>query len=320
MKQPKGAIPGKMNMHFDLRHLEVFKMVVETRSFSKAAKALHMAQPSVSERVSNLEEVVGVRLLDRLGRNAIPTKAGELVYKHAVLLLDMKKTACMEIEAFLGLRQGEVHIGGSTIPGEYILPKLFRSFRDRFPFVSVRLTIADSNRIQDLVIEGDLELGVVGFKPALKNLICHSLWKDELMLAVPENHPLSREARVSAAQLFEQPFILREKGSGTLKIIEECLKTSTGKGIESLQVAARVGTSSAVKECIKAGLGVSILSSKALATELKMGLIRALKVKGVPMSRSFYLIRDKRRIASPQCRAMFDFLLGTAEEDPPSTA
>ncbi|MBW1998399.1 MAG: LysR family transcriptional regulator, partial [Deltaproteobacteria bacterium] len=152
------------NIDFDLRHLEVFKLVVETKSFSRAAGSLHMSQPSVSERISNLEQLIGIRLLDRLGRSVVPTKAGELLYNHAVLILDMKKAACMEIQAFLGLKEGEVHIGGSTVPGEYVLPKLLCSFRHKFPSVTVRLTIANSNEIQDRVLEGELELGVVGFR------------------------------------------------------------------------------------------------------------------------------------------------------------
>ena len=112
------------SIDFDLRQLEIFCKVVEKRSFSKAADAVFLAQASVSERISNLEKTIGVKLLDRLGRSVVPTKTGELLYKHATLLLDMKKTACLELENYLGIQQGKVSIGGSTIPGEYILPRL----------------------------------------------------------------------------------------------------------------------------------------------------------------------------------------------------
>jgi len=309
-----GRLQNHLNIDFDLRHLEVFKLVVETTSFSRAARALHMAQPSVSERISNLEQMVGVRLLDRLGRRVVPTKAGELVYRHAVLLLDMKKAACMEIQAFLGLKEGEVHIGGSTVPGEYVLPKLLPLFREEFPSISVRLTIADSDEIQNRLMEGELELGVIGFKPKAKNLVSYDLWKDELLLALPLDHPLSKKKQVCASEILAEPFILRERGSGTWRIIEESLRAFTGKGIESLNIAATVGTSAAVKECVKGGLGVSILSSKALETELKAGILKALRIKDLPLFRTFCLIRDRRRTASPQCQAMLDFLLATAEQ------
>jgi DNA-binding transcriptional LysR family regulator len=112
------------SIDFDLRQLEIFRNVMELGSFSKAADAVCLAQASVSERIATLESMVGTRLLDRLGRQVVPTKAGEILYKHATLLLDMKKTACLEIQDFLGVKRGEIHIGGSTIPGEYILPRL----------------------------------------------------------------------------------------------------------------------------------------------------------------------------------------------------
>ena len=100
----------------------------------------------------------------------------------------------------------------------------------------------------------------------------------------------------------------------TLKIMEEYLEASRKEGVQSLNVVAHLGTSTAIKEGIKAGLGVSILSSRAVETEAKAGILTTLKVRGLSMSRSFYLIRDKRRIASPLCRAMLDFLLTAARE------
>ena len=132
------------------------------------------------------------------------------------------------------------------------------------------------------------------------------------MLAVPAHHRLAKRRAVSIEELSKEPFILRQAGSGTLKIMEDYLKISGSKAIDSLNVVARFGTSTAVKEGIKAGLGISVLSSRALDTELKTGIIKVLKVKGLSMFRNFYLIRDRRRIASPLCQAMLDFLLATS--------
>ncbi len=296
---------------FDLRQLEIFSKVVELGSFSKAAEVVFLAQASVSERIATLENLVGTRLLDRLGRKVVPTKAGELLYKHAVLLLDMKMTACLEMEHFLGLKQGEIQMGASTIPGEYILPKVMGGFHQKYPFVSISLAISDTKGIQNQVIEGRLDLGVVGSKSPHKDLIHHELWQDELVLAIPRDHRWAPMEEVPPAELFEEPFVLRESGSGTLKIMEDYLRQSAARDPDALRVVARLGSSTAVKEGVRAGLGISILSSRAIEGEVQMGTIRALKIKGLPMSRSFYLIRDKRRIASPLCKAMVDFLLTT---------
>jgi DNA-binding transcriptional LysR family regulator len=294
---------------FSFRELEIFCRVVESESFSRAAEAVFLVQASVSERIASLEKKVGTRLLDRLGRKVIPTVAGELLYKHAVLLLQMKETAQQEMEKFLGLEQGEISMGGSTIPGEYILPDLIGRFNKRYPHLSVKLIIADSSEVERRVLEGEIEIGVIGSKSLHANLLCQKLWQDELVLAVPAEHPWARRKTVSLPELREAPFILREEGSGTLKILETYLRDCGENGTNAFQVSARFGSSTAVKEGIKSGLGLSILSARAIETEVKAGLLNALKVKGLSMSRNFFLIRNKLRIASPSCQAMHDFLL-----------
>jgi len=306
--------PRKSSIDFDLRQLEIFCKVVEHKSFSKAASAVFLAQASVSERISNLEKMIGVQLLDRLGREVVPTRAGKLLYKHARLLLDMKRTACLAMEDFIGVKQGEIHIGGSTIPGEYILPKYIEQFNKKFPGISVMLTIADTGKIEKDVAGGYLELGVVGSKSSIRTLNYYELWDDELIVTVPAGHSLAKKQKITIEELSKEPFILREKGSGTLKIMENYLQKHELASIESLNIVARLGSSTAVKEGIKAGLGISILSSKALGTELKTGVLKALKVNGLDMKRKFYLMKDKKRTASPLCRAISDFLLTTSSK------
>ena len=298
----------------NFRELEIFCKVVELESFSKAAEAVFLVQASVSERIASLEKKVGARLLDRMGRKVIPTTAGELLHKHATLLLEMKETAQLELEKFLGLEQGEIYMGGSTIPGEYILPALIGRFSKMYPHLSVKLKISDSSDIENRVLAGQLELGVIGSKSTHPNILSQQLWEDELVLAVPVDHPFARQKCVSLKKLRETPFILREEGSGTLKILETCLRDSGEDGTSAFQVSARFGSSTAVKEGIKSGLGLSILSARAIETELKAGLLKTLKIKGLSISRNFFLIRNKQRIASPSCQAMLHYLLSTAAE------
>ncbi len=304
--------PRKSSIDFDLRQLEIFCKVVEHKSFSKAAASVFLAQASVSERISNLEEMIGLKLLDRLSREVVPTRAGKLLLAHARLLLDMKRTACLAMEDFIGVKQGEIHIGGSTIPGEYILPKYIEQFKKKFPDISVMLTIADTCKIEEDVAGGYLELGVVGSKNTKKNLTYYELWDDELVVVVPAGHSLTKKQKITVEELSKEPFILREKGSGTLKIMENYLQKHESASIESLNIVARLGSSTAVKEGIKAGLGISILSSMAIGTELKTDVLKALKINGLDMKRKFYLMKNEKRTASPLCQAMFDFLLTTS--------
>jgi DNA-binding transcriptional LysR family regulator len=297
------------SLDFSFRELEIFCKVVELESFSKAAEAVFLVQASVSERIASLETKVGTRLLDRLGRKVVPTAAGEILHKHATLLLEMRETAQLEMESFLGLKQGNISMGGSTIPGEYILPELMGKFNKKYPHLAVKLTIADSREIERRVLTGGLEFGVIGSESSHENITCRKLWSDELVLAVPARHPWARRKAVSPLELQKEPFILREDGSGTLKILNDYLQQAGHEGTGSLSVTARFGSSTAVKEGVKSGLGLSILSARAIDTEIKAGLLKALKIKGLSMTRSFYLIRNKLRIASPACRVMHEFLL-----------
>jgi DNA-binding transcriptional LysR family regulator len=295
-------------MDFDLRQLEIFRRVVELRSYSKAAKSVHLAQASVSERMATLERMIGTKLLDRCGREIVPTKAGELLYKRAAKHLELKRQTCVELEKFLGIRKGDIEIGGSTIPAEYVLPGILKRFRDEYPDVIVRLRIGDSDEISHQVSEGTLELGVVGSKGKIKGLVYKEIWKDELVLVVHPSHRWTRQRSISLKELCQEPFIQREGGSGTRQMLERRLQALHSAGLDSFQVVSQLGSSTAVKEGIRNRLGVSILSRRAVGEEVIAGSLKIVPMKNLSLERSFFLIRDRRRTQSPLCRALFDFL------------
>jgi len=300
-------------MDFDFRHLEVFSKVVELKSFSKAAGSVGLAQASVSEKVANLEERIGAKLIDRLGRQVTTTKAGDLLYAHASRLLEMKKLACLELQDFLGLTGGEVWAGASTIPGEYILPGLLGEFRERYPGINLKLSIAGSDEITRRVLEGRIEFGLIGSTPSDANLIATRLWKDELVVVMPIGHRLAESPEISPASFSEEPFIFREPGSGTLKTIQEHFQRAGLLKMETLTAAARLGSSTAVKEAIKAGAGISVLSFHAVKTELSSGLLAVSRIAGLSMTRHFMLVCDRRRTVSPLCNSVIRFLEETAD-------
>ena len=305
----------KPSIDFDLRQLEIFCKVVELRSFSKAAKAVYLAQASVSERIATLEEMIGTRLLDRLGRTVVPTAAGERLYRHAISLLDMKRKVCLEMEDFLGLKSGELRLGGSTIPGEYILPKLIAEFRHAYPGILVTLFVGDTEEVESKVAEGHLELGVIGSRSSRPSIYQQELWEDELVVAIPANHAWAQRNEVSVEELRQEPFIAREDGSGTLRMFQDHLKSSGKVNFDNFNVIASLGSSTAVKEGIKSGLGISVISYRAIETDVRAGILKALRIKGLPIKRKFFLIRDQRRAASPLCRALMEFLLKTSASD-----
>ncbi len=246
----------------DLHQIDIFCTLIRLRSFSRTAEALYLTQPTVSGHIKNLETELGVKLVDRLGKRIVPTEEGEILYRHGLKLLEQRDQAKQEIERLSGRMSGELKIGGSTIPGAYILPAIIGKFRKKHPSVSVRLAIEDTDRISEAVLNGELCIGVVGAKVSDPRIETHAYLRDELVLAVPAGHPWAQKKSVALSALAGEPFIIREQGSGTRRIMEERLEKA-GFSLAGLNVAAVVGSSDAVRQAVKAGLGTSILSIRA---------------------------------------------------------
>ena len=292
----------------DLHQIEIFCSIVKHRSFSRAAEALFLTQPTVSGHMKNLESELGVKLLDRLGKRAIPTEAGEILYRHGSRLLEERDRAKQEIEKLTGRISGVLTIGGSTIPGAYLLPPLIGAFKRKNPGISVQMSIDDTARITEAVLEGSLCIGVVGARRPEPQLEVHPFRTDELVVAVPHQHRWAGKRTISLDDLKAEPFILREQGSGTRKIMEDRLEKA-GLSVADLHITAIVGSSDAVRESVKAGLGVSILSSRALKDDIDAGRLAAVRLSRVSMERHFYVILLKGKTRSPLCKAFLDFML-----------
>lgn len=299
-------------MEFDLRQLEVFSQVVELGSVSRAAEAVNLSQSSVSERISALEKAVGVQLFDRIGRRIEPTEVGMLLYQQALKHLALKEETRQALAEQLGASRGEIMLGGSTIPGEYILPGVIKRFHDEHPLIVLRMKITDSRMVVSAVAEGNLALGIVGAQLRATSLEYEKLWRDELVLVVPAGHPWARREAVTAADLVLEPFVLRESGSGTRQVMERKLAEALRAKNVALNVAAELGSSTAVKSAVVAGLGVTMISSCAVAAELSAGSLVAVPIDKLSLPRFFYLVHDNRRTLSPVARAFREFLLADA--------
>jgi DNA-binding transcriptional LysR family regulator len=292
----------------DLHQIDIFCAIVKHQSFSRAAETLFLTQPTVSGHMKNLEAELGVKLLDRMGKRAIATEAGEILFRHGTRLLEERDRAKQEIEQLTGRMSGVLTIGGSTIPGAYLLPPLIGAFKKMNPGISVQLSIDDTAKITEAVLAGSLRIGIVGARLSDLQLEVHPFESDELVIAVPSRHPWARKRTVTPRDLKGQPFILREQGSGTRKIMEERLEKA-GCSIADLNIEAIVGSSDAVRQSVKAGLGISILSLRALMDDIEAGRLAAVRVAGVKMERHFYVILLKGRTRSPLCKAFLDFIL-----------
>jgi DNA-binding transcriptional LysR family regulator len=292
----------------DLKRLEVFCKVVEMKSFTRAAEAVTLSQPTVSENIRLLEESLGEKLLDRLGREVLPTGAGQILYRHARRILQLRDEAIQAIEQYRGNLSGVLRLGASTIPGAYILPERIVAFKENYPAIRAMVRISGTSRIVEDLLQGEIELGLIGARMKEHQLEFDELFSDELVLVVYPGHPWSWRKVIPPAELEGQPFILREEGSGTRLAAEQALK-NFGVDPSCVSAVAEMGSTEAVRQGVKAGIGIAILSSLAVAEDIREGALHSIALKGLSIRRSFYLARRKGRQLSPLATAFMEHIL-----------
>ncbi|MEW5910976.1 MAG: selenium metabolism-associated LysR family transcriptional regulator [Thermodesulfobacteriota bacterium] len=284
----------------DLRRLEVFAKVFECRSFSRAAEEVYLSQPTVSGHIKSLEEELGVRLFDRLGREILPTRSADLLYEYAQRILALVQEAQRAMDAFLGRLRGELVVGGSTIPGQWILPAFIGRFRLLHPEVKVTLKIGDTRQIVEQVLSGELEAGLVGATMEEERLSFTPLMDDYVCLAAWPGHPYGDSLK--AKDLGTVPLVFREPGSGTRMFLTKALKKA-GLEVSDLNVAAEMGSTMAVVQAVRSQVGLGFVSRRAIVEELAAGRLTEVAVAGLDLRRRFYLVTRKKRTHSPSAQA-----------------
>jgi DNA-binding transcriptional LysR family regulator len=291
----------------ELRRLEIFVKVAELGSFSRAAEALFLTQPTVSEHVRALEDVLGVQLLDRLGRGATPTRAGTLLLGYARHMLALAREATQAIEQFQGRIAGELTVGGSTIPGEYVVPELIGVFRGKYPDVRVSLLIGSSREVQSWVEDGRVEIGVVGAAPSGRVLEGRQLMADELVVVVGAEHPWATRKTVSLDDLKAEPLIVRERGSGSRQTFEQALQ-GIGQDLADFRIVGEIASTQAIKQAVRAGVGVSLISRRAVEDECRARLLVCVRIRNLTVTRAFHLVTHRERSRSPLAQAFLAFV------------
>ncbi len=291
----------------DLRQLEIFVKVAELKSFSKAAQALRLTQPTISEHIRTLEQELGVRLLDRLGRGAEATRAGQLLLSHATRMLQLQRETLQAMDSFQGRLAGDLHVAASTIPGEYVLPSLIGRFKEKFPDIVISLLIGDSRAAVDWVIDGRAEVAVVGAKLAHRGIEYRELMPDELVVVVPVAHPWHGRKEIGLADLRAEAMLLREQGSGTRAAFEAAL-AQAGQDLSAFRIVGEMGSTQAIKQAVKAGVGVSVISKRAVEEECRSGLVWCLRIRDLKITRAFYIATHRDRSRSPLAEAFRSFL------------
>jgi DNA-binding transcriptional LysR family regulator len=286
-------------LQIDFRHLETFCRVADLKSFSKAADDLFLTQPTISGHILSLEQSLSLRLFDRTSREVRLTKAGEVFLKYASKILSFRKDLLNALSEFSQGVRGELSLGASTIPGEYLLPKLLGDFKKEHPHFIISLKIADTKEIIQYVFQDNVEFGIIGAKLNHPSLHYEKYEEDEIIVVAPPDHPLTRKKRVTVEELSKVPWIIREEGSGTQMSVEKALRRK-GKSLKQFHVVMEIGSTSSVKEGVKAKLGLAFLSKRAAEEEMRQGFLSRIDVEGIELiSRQIYIVTHRGRTLSP---------------------
>src|SRR3989338_5849804 len=230
-------------------------------------------------------------------------------------MLALSREARQALDSFQGKMSGALLVGASTIPGEYVLPPLIGRFKEKFPEISITLLIGDTQAVLGWVVEGRAEIGVVGARLPHRAGEDRELMPDEEVLVVPAGHPWHGRKQVSLEELASEPLLIRERGSGTRAALEAALEAA-GLGLDTFRIVGEMGSTQAIKQAVKAGVGISVLSRRAVEEECRHGLLWGLRVKDLNVTRAFHVVTHRDRSRSPLAEAFRVFLdAESAERD-----
>ncbi|WP_039835366.1 LysR family transcriptional regulator, partial [Paenibacillus sonchi] len=252
-----------MNFH----QLHIFYTVSERGSFSAAAQTLHMTQPAVTMQVQALEDYFGAKLFDRSSKKIMLSEAGRTLLPFALRSIQLMRETDQAMAAFTHMLEGRLLLGASLTIGEYVLPRLLGPFGKAYPHISIMMKVMNTSQLLEEIHKHQLNFGLIEAPVSHPDMVIEPVMGDELKLIVPREHPLAGKDEVTLAEALEHPFVLREQGSGTRRVMEEQL---LAKGLDpgAMRVVMELGSTGAVKSAVEAGLGITIISTSSVKHEV----------------------------------------------------
>jgi len=286
--------------------LEIFRVVAEKKSFSEAARTLHISQPAISMQIQAMEEYYGTKLLDRTTKRVTLTPAGEILYEYSLRLLSLFNSAQRDISQAASIIKGKLVLGASLTIGGHVLPPLLNAFYRQYPEASITMEIMNTEKVLERVTALTLDLGFVEGEVITDELHIETLARDELVVVVAANHLLAARKQLSLEEVTALPLVMREPGSGTRQVMEERLQ-AVGFDPRDLNVVMELGSTEAVKGAVEAGLGAAILSKWTVRREIKWGVFKQLTIENLPIHRDFSVVLNIHKFRSPATQAFLQF-------------
>jgi DNA-binding transcriptional LysR family regulator len=277
--------------------LRVFREVVEQMSFRKAAEVLHLSQPAVSQQIRALEEEYGARLFERDGNQIAVTAAGRVLHGYALSAAALVEEAKTALGALNHVVSGQLRVGASSTIAQYILPRVLGAFHRQHPQVQLSVLSGNTEEIVEAVVAESVALGLIEGPAMRRGLRVEPLMRDRMVLIASGNpatpgvrgRKAETQASISTEELASLPLLMRERGSGSRRVVERALKHA-GVAVNSMRDGMELDSTEAIVSGVEAGLGVGFVSESAIGKELRLGTVRIVNLQGVAIERDFSLI------------------------------
>lgn len=289
--------------HSTFRQLEVFEAIARLGSFTRAAEELFLTQPTVSMQLKKLTEAVGLPLFEHVGKKIYLTDAGRELQQTSREIFKQFSHFEMAVADMKGLKQGTLRLAVVTT-AKYFAPRLLGPFCQQYPGIQVSLKVSNRERVIERLADNLDDLYILGQPPQELDAVAEAFLDNPLVLLAPANHPLRNEKNISLTRIAQEPFLMREPGSGT-RIAAERLFVEQGI---KLKVRMELGSNEAIKQAIVGGLGVSVLSKHTLSLDAPMGQLAVLDVQGFPIERHWYVAYSSGKQLSVVARTFLDYL------------
>jgi DNA-binding transcriptional LysR family regulator len=291
-------------MNITLRHLRIFEAVVKHGSISRAAMELHLTQPAVSMQMKQLEEQIGLALVEQIGRRMCLTDAGEVLLLHAKDIVGRMVELNASMEQFRGLERGLLRLAVVST-ANYFLPTLIASFNARYPGVRVSLQVANRASVLSALMDGHADLAVTGQPPDSVDLVAQRFKENPLVVIAAPGHKLIGQEQVPLSRLAHETLVVREPGSGTRAAAERHFAAHG----QTIRPGSEFGTNEAIKQAVRAGLGLAVVSAQTIELELQTGCLAVLSVEGFPIVRQWYVVQRAQHRLSAGAATFRDMLL-----------
>ncbi len=289
-----------------LHQLRIFHAVARHGNLTRAGEELGISQPAVSIQIKQLEKILGLPLVEPVGRGQQLTKVGSIVDDHAIKVLNEVDHLSEMVLEMRGIERGSLVIAADTTVGIYVMPPMLGAWHQQHPKVEVGLRVGNHHLVSQLVRNNDVDLAVVSTIPEVEGLEVERFLPNRLVVIAPPQHALAVEGRrVPANVLCEEAFLVRESGSSSRAAVESLCKDL---GI-SLRIAMQLGSIGAIKQGVASGLGLAVVSERAVGNELALGALVVVDVEGFPIQLTWNIVHYRDKRLSPPARSFKEFLV-----------